>query len=238
MVQLREQTRVVALTGAGVSAASGVPTFRGDGGLWRAYRAIDLATPSAFARDPKLVWEFYEWRRGLVAGCQPNRAHFALAEMQDALPNFTLITQNVDGLHQAAGGRSLLSLHGELYGIKCARCSYHTYDRTHPLPQLPPPCPRCGAHLRPNVVWFGEALNQQTLAAAWQAAEEAEVFLVVGTSALVNPAAQLPIIAQRNGAYLIEFNLEQTPLTAQVDQAIIGSAAETLPEWWAAHKPG
>ncbi len=234
---LTPKTKVAVLTGAGVSAASGIPTFRGAGGLWRNYRATDLATPQAFAHDPRLVWEFYEWRRGLVAGCRPNPAHTTLVEMAAALPNFTLITQNVDGLHQAAGSQNVISLHGELYGIKCTRCDYHTHDRTHPLPQLPPACPQCGAHLRPDVVWFGESLDQQTLARARVAAENAAVFLVVGTSALVNPAAQLPLVAKSAGAIVLEFNLEPTPITAHADAAISGPAADTLPAWWASHKP-
>lgn len=235
-IALTPGTRVAVLTGAGVSAASGVPTFRGEGGLWREYRATELATPGAFARDPVLVWEFYEYRRGLVAGCSPNAAHTTLADMARALP-VTLITQNVDGLHQAAGSTDVLALHGNLYGIKCSRCSYRIYDRSHPLPQLPPPCPRCGAHLRPDVVWFGEALPQTVLHNAWQAAGECDVFLVVGTSAVVQPAAQLPLVAKGGGATLLEFNLEPTSVSPWCDETILGPAHETLPAWWAAHRP-
>jgi len=223
---------VVVLTGAGVSAESGVPTFRGSGGLWRSYRATDLATPTAFARDPRLVWEFYSWRRELVAACRPNPAHKALAQMERRLPDFTLITQNVDGLHQAAGSQRVVELHGSLWRVRCTRCSYQAEDRRVPLPQLPPRCPRCEGLLRPDVVWFGEALPQGVLEQAWAAAGRASVMLVVGTSAVVEPAASLPRLAKARGAYLIEINPEETPLSPYADEVIREPAGQALPAWW------
>lgn len=240
MVTFTHLTRdmwITVLTGAGVSAASGVPTFRGAGGLWRTHRATDLATPQAFARDPLLVWEFYDYRRQLVAGCQPNAAHTTLVDLERAFSRFTLITQNVDGLHQAAGSENVVNLHGELYGMHCTRCDYTTIDRTVPLPALPPHCPRCNALLRPSVVWFGENLPMDALSAAWQAAEHADLFLVIGTAGLVYPAAQLPEVARQHGAYVIEFNLEQTPVSAIANEVILGPADHTLPRWWAEHRP-
>ena len=176
------------LTGAGVSAESGVPTFRGANGLWKQYRAEDLATPQAFARDPKLVWEWYDWRRGLIAAARPNAGHYALAELQDRVPRFTLITQNVDDLHDDAGSRDVLKLHGSIWVQRCTQCGKEKTDRTTPLPEIPPKC-ACGALLRPGIVWFGEMLPQDVWQHAEWAAEHAEIFLVIGTSALVYPAA-------------------------------------------------
>jgi len=223
---------VVALTGAGVSAESGVPTFRGAGGLWRTYFASDLATPQAFRNDAKLVWEFYEWRREIISRCQPNAAHTTLASMEKRLPDFTLITQNVDGLHQRAGSRNVLPLHGDIWHVRCTRCSYNAADARVPFPELPPLCPSCGGLLRPDVVWFGEHLSAVVLEKASTAAARAGLMLVVGTSALVQPAASLPLLAQRNGAVLVEANPEETPLTPYADLILRGPAGELLPRWW------
>ncbi|MFN8472980.1 MAG: NAD-dependent deacylase [Anaerolineae bacterium] len=225
---------VVVLTGAGVSAESGVPTFRGAGGLWRTYRAEDLATPQAFARDPRLVWEWYDWRRQTVAACAPNAAHRTLAEMERALPSFTLVTQNVDGLHERAGSRHVLRLHGSLWSLRCTREGRRVQNHDVPLAELPPRC-ACGALLRPDVVWFGETLPGDVIEAAWRAAEEADLMLVVGTSSIVYPAAALPIVALRRGAQVVEFNLEATELS-DYSQLILGPAAETLPAWWATNR--
>ena len=157
---VRQVRSVAVLTGAGVSAESGVPTFRGEGGLWRNYRAEDLATPHAFRRDPGLVWEWYDWRRGLIGACQPNAAHRVLVEMAPTFDDFTLVTQNVDGLHALAGSVKPVELHGNLWGMRCtAGCRPPWEDRTVPLPELPPGCPSCGALVRPDVVWFGESIN-------------------------------------------------------------------------------
>jgi NAD-dependent deacetylase len=229
--KLRSARRLVALTGAGVSAESGVPVFRGPEGLWRSFRPEELATPEAFARDPCLVWEWYAWRREKVAACRPNAAHAALARLEARLPGFLLVTQNVDGLHAAAGSRRIVELHGSLWRVRCTRCRACETDRRVPLPELPPRCSAagCGGPLRPDVVWFGEALPEAALGAAFAAAREAEVVLVVGTSSLVYPAAALPQLARSAGAFVIELNPEPTPLTPLADVSLRGKAAELLP---------
>jgi NAD-dependent deacetylase len=235
-----DQVRSVAvLTGAGVSAESGVPTFRGQDGLWREFRAEDLATPQAFRRDRKLVWEWYDWRRGLVAGCQPNAAHQTLAEMEMAFPDFVLITQNVDGLHHQAGSRNVVELHGNIWKMRCTRgCRPNWEDRQVPLREIPPRCPDCGALARPDVVWFGESLPRRALEAAFDAAQRCQLMLVVGTSAAVHPAASLPLAALDRGAFVIEVNPEPTPLSAMVDQGMRAPAAQALPTWWHEWKSG
>jgi NAD-dependent deacetylase len=226
---LRAASAVAVLTGAGVSAESGIPTFRGAGGLWRQFRAEELATPEAFERDPRLVWEWYDWRRGLIAAAQPNPAHHALAELERAKPNFALLTQNVDGLHDRAGSRQILKLHGDIWTLRCTGCGRERPDHRAPLPELPPRCD-CGALLRPGVVWFGEPLPVRVFAAAEEAARASEVFLVVGTSAVVYPAAGLALQAQAAGAKVIEVNLEETSFSAQVDCSLRGRAGELLPQ--------
>lgn len=220
---------IAVLTGAGVSAESGVPTFRGAHGLWKQYRAEDLATPQAFARDPKLVWEWYDWRRGLIAAARPNAGHYALAELQDRVPKFTLITQNVDDLHDDAGSRDVLKLHGSIWVQRCTQCGKEEMDRTTPLPEIPPRC-LCGALLRPGIVWFGEMLPQDVWQQAEWAAEHAEIFLVIGTSLLVYPAAGLACIAKKAGAKVIEINIEETALTQRIDAFLRGPSAELLPQ--------
>lgn len=226
----------MALTGAGVSAESGVPTFRGEGGLWGEYRAEELATPQAFKKDPELVWRFYEWRRQLVRGCRPNRAHALLAELERAVGDFMLITQNVDGLHQRAGSRRLVELHGSLWRLKCSTCDQRWRDLAVPLDTIPPSCPRCGELARPDVIWFGEQLDRQRLERARQASERASTFLVIGTSALVEPAASLPRVAARAGATVVEFNLESTPITELAAESYRGPASERLADWWQEQK--
>lgn len=221
------------LTGAGVSAGSGVPTFRDAGGLWRQFRMQDLATPQAFRRDPRLVWEFYDWRRQRIAACAPNPAHRTLAEMEAALPGFTLVTQNVDGLHAQAGNRRILHLHGDIWQVRCTRCDYEAENRQAPFDLLPPVCPRCGALLRPGVVWFGEPLDGMTLSRATRAFAEADIALVVGTSALVYPAADLPFQTLRQGGAVYEFNTERTPLSDSAAALWLGPCEITLPQWWA-----
>ncbi|SNB68803.1 SIR2 family NAD-dependent protein deacylase [Thermoflexus hugenholtzii] len=225
--------RVVALTGAGVSAESGVPTFRGPEGLWRRYRPEELASPEAFARDPIRVWEWYAWRRECIARATPNPAHRTLAAMEEVLPDFLLITQNVDGLHSQAGSRRVIELHGSLWRMRCVREGRVWEDRRVPLPELPPRCPACGALARPDVVWFGEPLPKAAWTQAFRAAAEAEIFLIIGTSGLVEPAASLPRWARAHGARLIEFNIEDTALTPLADEVWRGPVGETLPRWWA-----
>ncbi len=226
--RIRRAERVAVLTGAGVSAESGVPTFRGTDGLWRQYRAEDLATPEAFRRDPRLVWEWYDWRRQLVATCQPNPAHRAIAALERDAPEFLLITQNVDGLHRKAGSVRLVELHGNLWRVRCVRDERTTENLEAPLQDIPPRC-TCGGLLRPDVVWFGEALPAEPLRQAFDAAQSCEVFLVVGTSAVVHPAASLPGVAREHDAYVVEVNLEPTPLTSIAHESHHGKAGEILP---------
>jgi NAD-dependent deacetylase len=234
-VPLDQVRSLAVLTGAGISAESGVPTFRGPGGLWRNYRPEDLATPRAFRRDHKLVWEWYDWRRALIGDCQPNAAHDILAEMEPHFDDFVLVTQNVDGLHRLAGSRKIVELHGNIWGLRCTRgCRPHWEDRTVPLPEIPPHCPDCGALARPDVVWFGESLPGEALDAAFAAAQRCQVMLVVGTSAVIQPAASLPLAALQRGAYVVEVNPQPTPLSEVVDEAIREPAATALPGWWRA----
>ena len=220
--------RIVALTGAGVSAESGVPTFRGTDGVWKSHRAEDLARPDAFEAHPELVWEFYHWRRELVAGCEPNAAHRALAQLEKAAPNFLLITQNVDGLHGVAGSRKVIELHGSLWQVRCTVCTYAREDRMQ-LPDVPE-CPVCGHLLRPGVVWFGEPLVPGSLKLVIEQINGADVFLSIGTSNLVQPAASFSQLAKDHGALTVEINLEPTPNTGLMDFALHGKAGDILPE--------
>ena len=219
---------VAVLTGAGISAESGIPTFRGPGGLWNNYRPEDLATPQAFARDPKLVWEWYDMRRQRVAAAQPNAGHRALAKLESHAPNFNLITQNVDGLHRAAGNRNIIELHGNLWLLRCVSCGRQEENRCLPLSPLPPQC-TCGGLMRPGVVWFGEALPADAIRLAVLAAEKCDVFLVCGTSAVVYPAASLPERAMAAGARVIEVNLEKTPFSQFAHISLRGKCGELLP---------
>jgi NAD-dependent deacetylase len=225
---INERRAVVVLTGAGVSAESGVPTFRGADGLWRNFRAEELATPDAFARDAKLVWEWYQWRRDLIARCRPNAAHEFIARLErEHAGDFLLITQNVDGLHRLAGSTKLVEVHGNIWDVRCTACGASREDRSLPFPALPPRCD-CGGVLRPGVVWFGEALPEEAMARAFAAAESCELMLVVGTSAVVYPVAYLPQLAKSRGAYIVEVNPAETPLTAIADESRRGKAAEVL----------
>ena len=229
--RLVSSARVTVLTGAGVSAASGVPTFRGPEGLWRRFRPEELATPGAFARDPRLVWEWYDLRRGLIAQCRPNRAHEVLASWSRRFERFTLVTQNVDGLHEAAGTDEALRLHGSIWHVRCATpCrggATAWRDARVPLESLPPLCPHCGELLRPHIVWFGEALEPSVLDRA-TAVTDCDVFFAVGTSAVVYPAAGLLHEAKRRGAFTVEINPEATEASSVVDLAIAEPAELAL----------
>ena len=226
---LRDAERVVALTGSGISAESGVPTFReAQSGLWERYDPQDLATPEAFARDPRLVWEWYEWRRELVSGAEPNPGHRALAELERKVPSFTLVTQNVDGLHQRSGSENVIELHGNITRSKCSVEDVLVDD--YAPDGKPPPCPNCGAPLRPDVVWFGEMLPPGALEMASEAARGCDLLLSIGTSSLVYPAAALPYEALENGATLVEVNPSRTPLSRHADFVLAGRGGEVLPE--------
>jgi len=251
---LNKATRVVALTGAGISAESGLRTFReSQDGYWSQYRPEDLATPQAFVHNPKLVWDWYAMRRGKVAEASPNPGHHALVEMENQLPEFTLITQNVDGYHIQAGSRNVLELHGNIQRVKCFDgCGVvEDWEESAPPPSLPrkrgrdyappvkrgepegganiPRCPKCNAFLRPDVVWFGESLPRNTLENALLATRNWQVFFSIGTSALVQPAASLADTAAQKGAMIVEINLNPTPLTSQVDFTLQGKSGEILP---------
>jgi NAD-dependent deacetylase len=228
--RLRDAKRVSVLTGAGVSAESGVPTFRdAQTGLWEQYRAEELATASAFRRNPRLVWEWYEWRRQLVAGAKPNPAHLTLVEMGKLFSRFQIITQNVDGLHQRAGSPDVVELHGNITRTKCfdedtVVSSWPTTDH------IPPKCPRCGGLLRPDVVWFEEAMPEKELFFARHASAACDVFFAIGTSAMVQPAASLPLEALHHEATVVEINPQRTSLTSRAHFALQGAAGVVLPE--------
>ena len=226
---LATAARVTVLTGAGISAESGVPTFRGKDGLWQGFRATELATPEAFAHDPKLVWKFYNWRRELLAPLKPNPAHEALVRLEGKVPQFTLLTQNIDDLHRKAGSRKIVELHGNIWLVRCIRCLRVTRNEEVPLPELPT-CPECGDLLRPHVIWFGEALDPADLEGAVDASRSCQVMLVIGTSAVVQPAASLALVARERGARVVEVNLEATPYTHLLDAALHGKAGTLVPQ--------
>lgn len=219
---------ITVLTGAGISADSGVPTFRGADGLWRNFRAEELATPEAFERDPGLVWEWYNWRRELIATKQPNNAHLAIASLESRWNDFWLITQNVDGLHRAAGSTKLSEIHGNIWMVRCTGCGAVTENHQIPLPLLPH-CGRCGELLRPHIVWFGESLHEADLARCAKQLQACDVLLVIGTSGVVYPAAGFASVAKEAGAYVIEVNLDPTPQSDLVDIALHGRAKDLVP---------
>lgn len=231
--RLKATSRVTVVAGAGLSAASGVPTFRGPGGLWKDFRPEELATPEAFARDPRLVWEWYDWRRQMIAKCLPNRAHEVLAAWSRRFPEFALVTQNVDGLDERAGTGNVLRFHGSIWELSCwdgCRAAPRRWrDDTTPVPELPPRCPHCGGLARPGVVWFGEPIDPEVMRAALEALD-CDVCLVVGTSAVVYPAAGLVLEAGRRGAFTAEINPEPTEVAGELDLAIAGRAEEILDE--------
>jgi NAD-dependent deacetylase len=228
--RLRAAKSVAVSTGAGVSAESGVPTFRdAQTGLWANFRPEDLATPRAFKLNPRMVWEWYEWRRQLVAKAEPNPAHVALVEMERLFPSFLLVTQNVDGLHQRAGSKRCIELHGNITRTKC-------FDEGTIISEwkdsgdVPPKCPACGGLLRPDVVWFEESLPEKALNEAVEAAQNCDVFFSIGTSAAVYPAASLPFSAIEHGATVIEINPHPTDFTPQAHYVLSGAAGVVLPE--------
>jgi NAD-dependent deacetylase len=225
---LSKKTRVVVLTGAGISAESGVPTFRGEDGLWKKFRPEELATFDAFMANPQLVWEWYEYRRKIIEEIKPNPGHLALVEFQNYFEKFNLITQNVDGLHHQAGSKNVIELHGSIKRNKCIRCGtkYESLEKT--IPGIPPKC-QCGGNIRPDVVWFGEMLPPEAINLAFRVSSECDLFFSVGTSAIVHPAASLPLLAKRNGAYVVEVNIEPTEVSHLIDESLLGKAGEIMP---------
>ena len=219
--------RLVVLTGAGVSAESGVPTFRGKDGLWKDHRPEQLATPQAFEKDPELVWDWYHWRRNLVREVSPNPAHYAIAELEKRIPDFALITQNVDGLHLRAGSENVLQIHGELHNARCSECSaiMALFEQEGLIT-----CELCQGQMRPNVVWFGESLDIRLLEQAYVASGRSDFLIVAGTSNVVQPAASLAYAALGNGGYVLEVNLDPTPLTGAASATVLGKAGEVLGE--------
>ncbi len=221
--------KCVVLTGAGMSAESGVPTFRGEEGLWRKFRPEELATMDAFVANPKIVWEWYNWRRDLMANVKPNPGHWAITEMESLSDSFSLITQNVDNLHRIAGTQDILEIHGNIQRNKCVDCNQPCDPDIEINPDKIPKCKACGGKIRPDVVWFGELLNPQIIDRAFRLAEEADIFFAVGTSAIVHPAASLPPLAKRNGATLVEINMEETPISFMADFQVREKSGEFLP---------
>jgi NAD-dependent deacetylase len=222
--------KLVALTGAGVSQESGLRTFRdAQVGLWAQYKPEELASPEAFARDPKLIWDWYAWRREAVKGVRPNPGHYALAEIEKRIPQFTLITQNVDGLHRMAGSQNVLELHGNLQRVRCSECNMFAETWGDDFDSVPK-CESCGGLLRPDVVWFGEALPREQLATAVEATRACDMFFSIGTSGVVQPAASLAGAARSLGAVVVEVNAEPTALTSNVDYFFQGKSGEILPD--------
>jgi NAD-dependent deacetylase len=224
---IEESEYLIALTGAGISKESNIPTFRGEDGLWRNYDAMQLATPTAFVNNPSLVWEWYSWRQGLIAECEPNPAHNVLVKWEEKGILKTLITQNVDGLHRRAGSNNVLEVHGDLWALKCVSCN-HTGRLKAPATGIPL-CPQCESHLRPDVVWFGESLDASIIDQVYAELNKADACLVVGTSALVQPSASFPLIVKKRGGQLLEVNVEETSLTGVVDVHLLGMAGKVLP---------
>ncbi len=222
------ETRVVFFTGAGISAESGVSTFRGKNGLWEKFRVEELATPTAFQSDPKRVWEWYNWRREQISKVKPNSGHHAVCEFEKYFKDFCLITQNVDGLHDKAGNRKILKLHGDIWEVRCVKCDTSKMDFTVPIQPLPPVC-RCGAHLRPGVVWFEEPLPEAIFEEAARKSEKSQLFFSIGTSAEVYPAAHLPALAKQCGAYVVEVNITRSAAARFANEVLLGKSGEILP---------
>lgn len=230
---VKNARKVAVLTGAGVSAESGIPTFRGHGGYWRNYRAEELATPEAFQKDPKLVWEWYEMRRGVCAAAKPNLAHETIVKMEAYYTDFFLITQNVDGLHRRAGNQKIVQIHGDIFTVRCLGCGKISELLTHPLPKLPPHCD-CGSMFRPHIVWFGETYFPGVLEGCYSYLEGCDLIYIVGTSGQVSVPIQLALYAMQNGAVSIEVNPQESTISHKVDYYLAGKAGEILTNLWKA----
>lgn len=230
ITRLRTASRVAVLTGAGVAAESGVPSAREClTGEWAQFDPTELATAQAFVRHPRLVWDWYAYRRRMIEDTNPGPSHYALVDLEQYYPDFVLITQNIDGLHWRAGSRELLELHGNIGRVRCFECGSYAQAWDDEI-ERPPMCVRCGGMLRPDVVWLGEGLPAHQLRLAYRAAEHAHIFLAIGTAASVRPAASLPLIAKRAGAFVIEINPDETALAVMADHWISYKPGEVLPE--------
>ncbi len=227
---LKKAKKVSVLTGAGISAESGIPTFRGENGLWKKYRAEELATPYAFSKDPSLVWEWYNWRREIIGKAEPNKGHITIAKWEKVFPDLWVITQNIDGLHRLAGSNNIVELHGNIWKVRCMREGTIKENRDIPLKEIPPKCDNCGALLRPHVVWFGEPLSAEDIKMAEEISNSSDVMFVIGTSSVVYPAASLPFLTKRRGGIIVEINISETPLTPYSDFFFKGKAGEILPQ--------
>ena len=226
--RLKNASSVTVMTGAGISAESGVPTFRGKDGLWENKRVEELATPGALKENPQLFWKFYDWRKKLINDVKPNLGHYGLVDFERIYEDFILITQNVDNLHHEAGNKKVLELHGNIFNTKCFECGKN-HEESIEIDDDLPKCSYCGGMLRPDVVLFGENLDENILRQAHEAAADCEIFFSIGTSSLVEPAASLPLLAKANGSYVVEINAAETPLTQQVDESLRGAAGKLLP---------
>jgi len=230
--ELKRDDRITIMSGAGISAESGVPTFRGKDGLWKGYEATQLATPQGFANDPDTVLEWYVWRRGMIGGVEPNPAHFAIAALEQAGVDIAIVTQNIDNLHQRAGSKNVIELHGNVFKVRCSGGCPGIIELD---PDITPEehvreCPNCKKLLRPHVVWFGEMLDPSDIQAAQHRLSNTDVLFIVGTSGVVQPAASMGYIAKEAGAYIVEVNIEATPLTGMADVSLFGPAGEILPK--------
>jgi NAD-dependent deacetylase len=227
--------KVVSVIGAGISKASGMPTFRGEDGMWNQYRAEDLATPYAFARDPKLVWEWYRARMRILLQAKPNPAHFAIVKLEELGLSTGIVTQNVDGLHEIAGISNFVEVHGRIRYAKCTSCNHsERWDKAELAKKGIdlPYCPKCKTNLlRPDVIWFGEMLDTLNWNQALDWTLQSNVVFVIGTSGVVHPVASLPYLAKQNRSIIIEFNIEETPISAISDYSILGPCEDTLPEF-------
>ena len=228
--RIRNAKRASVLTGAGISAESGIPTFRGADGIWAKYDYRKLATPEGFRDDPYLVWEWYRLRQIEMKKAKPNPAHVIIAEMEKHYPEFSVLTQNIDGMHERAGNRKVIELHGNIWRMRCPRDGT-VVTLSAPVTEIPPLC-QCGSIMRPDVVWFGEPLPDEAVDLASKAASQSDVMFVVGTSAVVYPAAALPIITKNSGGLVIEINIEETDVSSYADLSFFGHAGQVLPVLW------
>jgi len=228
LLRLKNAYNVTALTGAGISADSGIPTFRGKDGLWNNHNVEEIASIDGFEKNPELFWEFYHSRRNRLKEIKPNLGHYALVDIENYFDDFNLITQNVDNLHPIAGNKSTIELHGNVTRNRCTSCDDITTINLSEITNEIPKCSKCGSLLRPDVVLFGEELNKKVIAKAHEVSATCEVFISIGTSSLVEPAASLPYVAKGNGAYLIEINTERTDLSDNCDEVIIAPATKLL----------